>query len=178
MTFLGKRKNILEGVCITGGEPTLQPDLEDFIRFVRSLGLAVKLDTNGYQPNVLINLCEKGLLDYVAMDIKAGKSHYAHVSGRTGLNLERIDQSIRFLLNGSVPFEFRTTVVKGLHDKSDFEEIGPWIQGCGQYFLQSYQESGQVLSPDSCKSFSREEMEEFARIVSPYAGIVRLRGID
>ena len=178
MTFLEKRKNILEGVCITGGEPTLQPDLEDFIRFVRSLGLAVKLDTNGYQPNVLINLCEKGLLDYVAMDIKAGKSHYAHVSGRTGLNLERIDQSIRFLLNGSVPFEFRTTVVKGLHDKSDFEEIGPWIQGCGQYFLQSYQESGQVLSPDSCKSFSREEMEEFARIVSPYAGIVRLRGID
>jgi len=173
MTFLEKRKNILEGVCITGGEPTLQPDLEDFIRFVRSLGLAVKLDTNGYQPNVLINLCEKGLLDYVAMDIKAGKSHYAHVSGRTGLNLERIDQSIRFLLNGSVPFEFRTTVVKGLHDKSDFEEIG-----CGQYFLQSYQESGQVLSPDSCKSFSREEMEEFARIVSPYAGIVRLRGID
>ena len=160
MTFLEKRKNILEGVCIT------------------SLGLAVKLDTNGYQPDVLINLCEKGLLDYVAMDIKAGKSHYAHVSGRTGLNLERIDQSIRFLLNGSVPFEFRTTVVKGLHDKSDFEEIGPWIQGCGQYFLQSYQESGQVLSPDSCKSFSREEMEEFARIVSPYAGIVRLRGID
>ena len=101
---------------------------------------------------------KKGFLDYVAMDIKAGKSHYAHVSGRTGLNLERIDQSIRFLLNGSVPFEFRTTVVKGLHDKSDFEEIGPWIQGCGQYFLQSYQESGQVLSPDSCKSFPGSQM--------------------
>ena len=84
MTFLEKRKNILEGVCITGGEPTLQPDLEDFIRFVRSLGLSVKLDTNGYQPNVLINLCEKGLLDYVAMDIKAGKSHYAHVAGAPG----------------------------------------------------------------------------------------------
>ena len=178
MTFLEKRKNLLEGVCITGGEPTLQPDIEDFIRSVRSLGLAVKLDTNGYQTDVLIDLCEKGLLDYVAMDIKAGKSHYARVSGRTVLNLDRIDQSIHFILNGSVPFEFRTTVVKGLHDKSDFEEIGPWIQGCGQYFLQSYQESGQVLSPDSCKRFSREEMEEFARIVSPYAGIVRLRGID
>ena len=167
MTFLGKRKNILEGVCITGGEPTLQPDLEDFIRFVRSLGLAVKLDTNGYQPNVLINLCKKGLLDYVAMDIKAGKSHYAHVSGRTGLNLERIDQSIRFLLNGSVPFEFRTTVVKGLHDKSDFEEIGPWIQGCGQYFLQSYQESGQVLSPDSCKSFPGKKWRNLPGLYPP-----------
>lgn len=167
MTFLEKRKNILEGVCITGGEPTLQPDLEDFIQFVRSLGLAVKLDTNGYQPNVLINLCEKGLLDYVAMDIKAGKSHYAHVSGRTGLNLERIDQSIRFLLNGSVPFEFRTTVVKSLHDKSDFEEIGPWIQGCGQYFLQSYQESGQVLSPDSCKSFPGKKWRNLPGLYHP-----------
>ena len=97
---------------LSGKGSCLQPDLEDFIRFVRSLGLAVKLDTNGYQPNVLINLCKKGLLDYVAMDIKAGKSHYAHVSGRTGLNLERIDQSIRFLLNGSVPFEFRTTLCR------------------------------------------------------------------
>ena len=178
MAFLEKRKNILEGICITGGEPTLQPDLEAFIRSVRSLGLAVKLDTNGYQPDVLIDLCEKGLLDYVAMDIKAGKSHYARISGHPSLNLDRIDRSIQFLLKGKIPFEFRTTAVKGLHDQSDFEEIGPWIQGCAQYFLQCYQESGQVLSPDSCKSFSRGEMEEFARIVSPYTGSVKLRGVD
>lgn len=178
MAFLKKRQNILEGICITGGEPSLQPDLEDFIRQVRKLGLAVKLDTNGYQPEVLIDLCEKGLLDYVAMDIKAGKSHYARVSGRTGLDLNRIERSIQFLLNSKIPYEFRTTAVKGLHDQGDFEEIGPWIRGCRQYVLQCYQESDHVLSPDSCKCFSREEMETFLRIVSPYAECAALRGMD
>ena len=100
LAFLEKRKRVLEGVCITGGEPTLQPDLEEFIRKVRSLGLAVKLDTNGYMPGILKDLCTKGLLDCVAMDIKAGRNHYEEAAGVSGLSMERIDESIEFLQIG------------------------------------------------------------------------------
>ncbi len=106
LRFLEKRKNILEGVCITGGEPTLQPDLEDFIRDIRSLGLAVKLDTNGYRPDILKALCRKGLLDYVAMDIKGGRNRYGAAAGIRDLSMDRIDESVRFLLEETVPYEF------------------------------------------------------------------------
>ena len=172
------KRQILEGVCITGGEPTLQPDLEDFIRSVRELGLLVKLDTNGYKPDLLRDFCRKGLLDFVAMDIKAGRSHYAAAAGVDGMRLERIDESIRFLLEGSVPYEFRTTVVRGLHTEEDFREIGPWIQGCGNYYLQNFTESGQVLEPGIFSGFGKEELEEFAELVRPYVGQAALRGID
>lgn len=178
LDFLRKRKGILEGVCITGGEPTLQPDLEDFIRSVRELGLLVKLDTNGYKPDLLRDFCRKGLLDFVAMDIKAGRSHYAATAGVDGMRLERIDESIRFLLEGSVPYEFRTTVVRGLHTEEDFREIGPWIQGCGNYYLQNFTESGQVLEPGVFSGFGKEELEGFAELVRPYVGQAALRGID
>lgn len=178
LAFLNKRKSILKGVCITGGEPTLQPDLEDFIRSVRNLGLAVKLDTNGYRPHILKDLCEKGLLDFVAMDIKAGRDHYGEVTGADGLSMERIDESIGFLLSGSVPYEFRTTVVRGLHTSEDFRQIGPWINGCPDYFLQCFTESGQVLVPGIYSDFTKDEMLEFADLVRPYVGHVSLRGID
>lgn len=178
MEFLAKRKGILEGVCITGGEPTLQPDLEDFIRRVRELGLLVKLDTNGYKPDLLKDLCGKGLLDFVAMDIKAGRSNYMAAAGVDGMRLERIDESIRFLLSGDVPYEFRTTVVKGIHTVADFREIGPWIEGCGKYFLQNFTESGQVLEPGIFSGFEKEELEGFAGIVRPFVGNAALRGID
>ena len=178
LDFLRKRKGILEGVCITGGEPTLQPDLEDFIRSVRELGLLVKLDTNGYKPDLLRDFCRKGLVDFVAMDIKAGSSHYAAAAGVDGMRLERIDESIRFLLEGSVPYEFRTTVVRGLHTEEDFREIGPWIQGCGNYYLQNFTESGQVLEPGVFSGFGKEELEGFAELVRPYVGQAALRGID
>lgn len=176
--FLAKRKGILEGVCITGGEPTLQPDLEDFIRRVRELGLLVKLDTNGYKPDLLKDLCGKGLLDFVAMDIKAGRGNYMAAAGVDGMRLERIDESIRFLLGGNVPYEFRTTVVKEIHTEADFREIGPWIEGCGKYFLQNFTESGQVLEPGIFSGFEKEELERFAEIVRPFVGEVSLRGID
>lgn len=178
LSFLRKRKGILEGVCITGGEPTLQPDLEDFIRRIRSIGLAVKLDTNGYKPELLEDLCKKGLLDFVAMDIKASRDHYGEVAGAVGLNMEYIDESIAFLLSGSVPYEFRTTVVRGLHTADDFRKIGPWIQGCPGYYLQSFTESGQVLVPGLYSDFTKEEMLGFAGLVRPYVGQVTLRGID
>ena len=149
--FLHKRKGILEGVCITGGEPTLQPDLEDFIRRIRSMGLAVKLDTNGYRPGLLKDLCKKR---------------------------KYIDESIDFLLSGSVPYEFRTTVVRGLHTADDFSKIGPWIKGCPRYYLQCFTESGQVLVPGVYSDFTKDEMLVFADLVRPYVGQVSLRGID
>ena len=141
LDFLSKRKHILEGVCITGGEPTLQPDLEEFIVQIRALGLAVKLDTNGYRPDVLQSLCQKGLLDFVAMDIKAGRSHYSKAAGVSGLFMEQIDESIQFLKSGAIPYEFRTTAVKGIHTAADFREIGPWISGCPDYYIQNFSES-------------------------------------
>ena len=178
LAFLRKRSRILEGVCITGGEPTLQPDLESFICQIRELGLAVKLDTNGYRPEVLKMLCEKGLLDFVAMDIKAGPDNYGRVAGVPGIDMEKINKSIRFLLNGNVAYEVRTTAVKGLNKKEDFREIGPWIKGCGNYYLQNFSESGQVLVPETFSSFTKEELLEFAELVRPYVGQTALRGID
>ena len=124
LTFLKKRAGILEGVCITGGEPTLHRDLEPFIREIRSLGLLVKLDTNGYRPDVLKDLCNKNLLDYVAMDIKSGRTGYAKAAGVPGLDLSHIEESVDFLMKNTVPCEFRTTVVRELHREDDFREIG------------------------------------------------------
>lgn len=177
--FLTKRKNILEGVCITGGEPTMQPEaLEDFIREIRSLGLLVKLDTNGTRPDVLKDLAGKSLLDFVAMDIKASPEHYPQVCGVPGLNLDAVKESVSWLKTGPLPFEFRTTAVKGLHTGEDFRQIGPWIEGCQHYYLQNYVASELVLHPEGFDGFTKEELLEFAEIVKPYVGNVALRGID
>lgn len=177
LAFLKKRSGILEGVAITGGEPTLQPDLESFIRKVRALGFLVKLDTNGYRPDVLKHLCEEKLLDYVAMDIKSCPDHYSIVSGIPNLNLEPIFESISFLKQNTVPFEFRTTLVKELHTAADMEEIGKWLAGDSQYFLQNYKDSDQVLTP-GLHGFTKEELLTFASILKPYIPNVNLRGID
>lgn len=177
LSFLKKRSGILQGVCITGGEPTLHPDLEEFIVKIRALGLKVKLDTNGYRPQVLKKLCGQGLIDYVAMDIKSGPSGYSQAAGRDGLDLSRIEESVSFLLEGAVPYEFRTTVVKGIHEEKDFCEIGPWLSGAASYFLQSYKDSKNVLV-SGFSAFGKEELLHFAEIVSPYVPSVSLRGID
>lgn len=178
--FLEKRHHTLEGVAITGGEPTLQPDLPDFIRQIRErFGLQIKLDTNGYRPEVLKALVQEGLLDYVAMDIKAGPSGYGRVSGVPGLRLEPVLESIAFLLTDPVSYEFRTTVVKGLHTREDFQELGPMIAGCRSYFLQSYKDSGNILDKEAgFSAFSKEELLDFCQLVKPYVGQVSLRGVD
>lgn len=179
LEFLHKRKGILEGVCITGGEPTLQADaLEDYLTGIRSLGLLIKLDTNGTRPEVLKRLYKKGLLDFIAMDIKGAPEHYERIAGVPGLSLDGVRESVSWLLSGTLPYEFRTTVVKGLHDHSDFSLIGPWIAGCPQYFLQNYVATDTVLKPDGYCSFSKEELTEFAGLAAPYVGRVSLRGID
>lgn len=177
LAFLAKRHGILEGIAITGGEPTLQPDLRDFILKTRELGYRVKLDTNGYRPDILRGLCEDGLVDYVAMDIKTSKERYSVVAGIPSVDIKKIEESVSFLKGGTVPYEFRTTVVRELHNADDFREIGLWLEGSSQYFLQNFVDSENVLSPvySSCE---KEELLAFLEIVKPYVKHADLRGVD
>lgn len=177
LAFLKKRSTILEGVCITGGEPTLQPELKDFIISIRRLGYKVKLDTNGYRPHVLKELCGLDLIDYVAMDIKTSRERYPVVSGNPSLEIAKIDESAAFLMGGKIPYEFRTTVVKELHTLDDFEKIGRWLKGCSQYFLQNYVDSDQVLTP-GFSSCSSKELLSFSGALKAYMNHVSIRGAD
>lgn len=177
MAFLKKRANILEGVCITGGEPTLQPDLEALMRDIKALGYEIKLDTNGFRPDVLKSLCGAGLVDYVAMDIKNSREHYAQTAGLPAMDMDHIEESIRFLMQGNIPYEFRTTVVKELHGPEDFLSIGRWLQGCRAYFLQNYVDSDRVLKP-GFTSCTKEELLSFQQLLLPYIPVTQLRGVD
>lgn len=177
LDFLRKRKGILEGVCITGGEPTMAENLEPFIRKIRNLGYLIKLDTNGYRPAVLKSLVLSGLLDYVAMDIKAGRENYSKAAGVKNLKIKDIEESAAFLLEQTVPFEFRTTAVKGIHRLPDFIDISKWLAGCPHYYLQNYVDSDQVLCP-GFQPFSMEELNQFLHILKPFIPNTQLRGFD
>ena len=179
--FLEKRKGVLEGVVISGGEPTLQPDLPEFAREIRErTGLDIKLDTNGTAPDMLRSMIDEGILSFISMDIKSGPSGYMAVGGFNNSKLlDRVQESKDMLINGSLPYEFRTTVVDGIHKREDFEEIGPFIKGCASYFLQAYKESETVLDLSSgFETPSKEELLEYADIVRPYVKAVSLRGVD
>lgn len=143
--YLKKRKGLLDGVCISGGEPLLQPDIEEFIKKVKELGYAVKLDTNGSFPDKLISIVNKGLIDYVAMDIKNCREKYPKTSGVSNFKIEDIEKSIEFLLNGTVDYEFRTTVAEGLHTVEDIEKIADRLSGANKYFLQNFTDSGDII---------------------------------
>jgi len=175
-SFLKKRQDILDGVCVTGGEPLLQPNIEEFIRKIKELGYAVKLDTNGSFPGKLKSLVESGLVDYVAMDIKNCPEEYGVTAGVPNLDVSSIIESASYLKEGHVPFEFRTTVVKGYHTKESFEKIGQWLQGTERYFLQNFVDSGDLIGKDT-EGCSEEEMKEFLAIVSEYVPSVKIRGI-
>lgn len=177
LSYLKKRKGILEGVCITGGEPTLQKDLRNFICKVKDMGYLVKLDTNGYRPQVLWNLMQEGLLDYVAMDIKASKENYAVAAGVEGLDISRIEESVGILKGDKVPYEFRTTVVKGIHSIEEFEEIGQFLAGSRAYYLQQYRENDNVIV-QGYDAFSKADMESMALLARKYIDKVVLRGVE
>lgn len=177
LTHLKKRKGILDGVCISGGEPTLQSDLSRFLDQIKNLGFLVKLDTNGYRPDVLKDLCRQGLVDYVAMDIKGAPSNYGSISGISNFNIAYIQESIDFLMAKGSGFEFRTTVVKELHSKKDFEFIGAWIAKAPAYYLQGFQDSNHVIY-SGFSSYTRNELEEFQKILKKYIPLVEIRGIE
>ena len=177
MAFLRKRKGVLTGVCITGGEPTIERGLAELIEEVKNIGYLVKLDTNGYCPEVIRKLTEKGLVDYIAMDIKNDLKKYGETVGIQGIDAGRIMDSIRWIINGKMDYEFRTTVVKELHGREDMSAIGKAIKGAQAYFLQGYQESGGVIAP-GFHAYGKEEMEELAEWVKPFVPNVQLRGVE
>lgn len=175
LSFLSKRMGVLEGICISGGEPLLQKDIADFMGKVKKLGYSVKLDTNGSNPEMLEQLIKDGLVDYVAMDIKNSLENYDKTCG-VSVDISKIQKSIEILKTSGIDYEFRTTVVNELHTVSDIEEIGKMLSGDSKYFLQSFVDSGDIL----CSGMSQidektiKKMEEKAREYLPNAV---LRGI-
>ncbi|MBQ7385593.1 MAG: anaerobic ribonucleoside-triphosphate reductase activating protein [Ruminococcus sp.] len=177
LSFLAKRKGMLEGVCVTGGEPLLQPDIEDFLKALKDMGYSVKLDTNGTFPKKLKDLVRKGLVDYVAMDIKNCREKYALTSGKHMVDLSAIDESIKFLLSGEVEAEFRTTVVKNFHTEEDLLKITDWISGADRYFLQQFVDSGNLID-QSLEGHSDQALTAIYKQVKRKLPVTKLRGIS
>ncbi len=165
LAYLKKRQGILDGVVITGGEPTVQPDLLDFIKKIKELGYSVKLDTNGYHPEALEMILKAGVLDYVAMDIKNSKEKYSLITGVPNVDLSRIEKSVELIKNGGVAYEFRTTVMEEFHTAQDIVAISKWIAGAKRYFLQNFNDSGDVLI-GTYTPVSEEKMAEFKEIMA------------
>ena len=174
--FLEGRRGLLEGVCITGGEPTLHWDLPAFALRVREAGFDVKLDTNGTDPKMLESLMAAGVVNYVAMDIKSSPERYGVLAGREDLDLGPIRESAALLLEGRIPYEFRTTVVRELHGEDDLRELGVWLAGAKRYFLQSFADRATVLRP-GLHPWGRAELEGFLALVRQYVPAAELRGV-
>ncbi|MBQ9781234.1 MAG: anaerobic ribonucleoside-triphosphate reductase activating protein [Clostridia bacterium] len=173
MDYLAKRRSILQGVCITGGEPLLHPDLPDLLREVKALGYAVKLDTNGSLPRQLARALSTKCVDYVAMDIKHAPNAYPKATG-CDLDFAPFEESIRLLRESGLPYEFRTTAVKGIHEIGDFETIAAYL-GDEAYFIQKFVDSGNLLGTDCC-AFSHEEMQTILSVVRNHTPRAALRG--
>ena len=176
LIFLEKRTGLLDGVAITGGEPLLNPDIADFIRKIRSMGYAVKLDTNGSFPERLKAIVGEGLVDYVAMDIKNRKEKYAETIGLKNLDLSKIEESVEFLKSGAVDYEFRTTVVEQFHTVEDIRAAAEWISSAKRYFLQNFVDSGELI----CEEVSGVDKETMLKMKSAAADFVpqtEIRGI-
>ena len=181
-TFLTKRRSVLTGVCITGGEPTLHPDLPDFIRQIKELGYLVKLDTNGTNPQMLQNLIYAGLIDYCAMDVKNAPEKYGLTAGflrdHTNFDLTAVNESVQILMRQKlIPYEFRTTIVQELHNEADMLAISQWIAGADAYFLQSYTDSDGVLCT-GYHAHSEETLHKFVTLCRQYIQNTILRGVE
>ena len=176
LEYLKKRKGLLDGICISGGEPLLQVGLDDFLKKVKEIGYSVKLDTNGSFPSRLEKLVESGLVDYVAMDIKNCKDKYPLTCGTDSVDLSNIESSVRFLLQGKVDYEFRTTIVEGLHETQDIVKIGEWIRGAKKYFLQNFVDSGNLIE-SGLRAVSLDKLKDFEKIAKNYVEKIGLRGV-
>lgn len=176
LRFLSTRQGILEGVCITGGEPLLQKDIEDFMREIKDMDFLVKLDTNGSFPHKLEGIIEEGLVDYVAMDVKNSPELYAETIGKTAFDLSSVNESVELLKEGRVPYEFRTTVTKNFHNLKSLLEIADWISGCDSYYLQQFVNSGQLID-ETITGYTDEELKALYREVKRKLPCTQLRGV-
>ena len=174
--FLKGRKGLLDGVCVTGGEPLLHPSIIKFIERVKSLGFAVKLDTNGSFPDTLADLISDGIIDKVAMDIKNSFPKYAATVGIENFDVSSVDKSISLLLEGRIDYEFRTTVVRELHEISDIEAIAKRISGAKAYFLQNFVDSGNLIST-GMSAHSKDTLIEMEKTAQIYVPTAKTRGI-
>ena len=177
LSFLRKRQGVLDGVAITGGEPLLHKDLPSFLEKVRSLGFMIKLDTNGTFPERLMDVVSAGLVDRVAMDIKNSPELYAKTVGLDTLDLGAIERSKEFLLGGTVDYEFRTTVVRGLHTRESIVGAAQWIAGAKEYYLQQFKDSGQIIAIDGLSAYDEKEMHSLAEAAAQYVPSVQVRGV-
>lgn len=177
LAFLKKRAGLLDGVCFSGGEPLLQPDLAEWMARAKALGYRVKLDTNGSFPGRLRALVERGLVDYVAMDVKNSPEKYAETAGLRLLDLAAVRESAAYLLSRPVEYEFRTTVVREFHEREDFLAIGRWIRGAERYFLQGFVDSGDLLR-SGLHACTPEEMRGFLAAAREGIPAAQLRGIE
>ncbi len=176
-SYLKKRFGILEGVCITGGEPTLNHDLPEFCKKIKDIGYRVKVDTNGTNPDMLEQLIKSGLADYFAMDIKNDREAYGAIIGIDGYDTAKVERSVQLLKDGSVPYEFRTTIILEYHEAENMEKIGKWLVGAQKYFLQKFRPSENCLT-QGLTEVPVEVAKKFIDILSPYIPTAKLRGYD
>lgn len=174
--FLKMRKGLLDGVAITGGEPTLNKDLPEFMAKIKELGYAVKLDSNGTNPEMLEKIISDGCVDYVAMDIKNCKEKYAQTAGIDNRFMERIEKSVDILMQKRVDFEFRTTVVKQFHTVEDMIKLSEWIKGDEKYFIQAFKNSGDLIDPNM-ESIEYDDYQRFLDAIKPQLPNSSIRGL-
>ena len=181
LAFLEKRRGILDAVCITGGEPTLHPGLGDLMRAIKEMGYLVKLDTNGYRPNILKQLAADGVLDYVAMDIKNSPAKYAETVGLVAMDLTAVEESVTFLMEGDLDYEFRTTVVAQLHSEESIREMANWVgslvpgRSAKRFFLQPFADRETVIY-SGLSAPDREELDHYILYVAAIAETAEIRG--
>lgn len=176
LDYLKKRKGVLDGVCITGGEPLMHRELPEFIEKVKSLGYQIKLDTNGSYPDELKVLIDKGSIDYVAMDIKNSRKKYLLTADCDQKQLQNVEKSVEILKQGKIDYEFRTTVVKEYHEINDIKEIAEWINGARKYFLQNFIDSGDLIK-ENLSAHTKETLQIMQKAAQDIIPKVEIRGI-
>lgn len=175
--FLKKRKGVLDGVAVTGGEPLLHADMPEFLARVKELGYKIKLDTNGSNPELLSEIVKNKLVNRVAMDIKNAPEEYARTIGLKSFDIAPVERSKEMLLRGDIDYEFRTTVVKGIHTKESLIGAAKWIEGAKEYYLQQFKDSGNLILPDGLSAYDEKQMHALADAVRDYVPTVEVRGV-